>query len=123
MVIESMVEDYLYKYHYKMLPVTGNGRLAGCVTLNQVKNLPRAAWPDKTVNEITTPCSEENTVNQNSNAIDALSKMNANNASRLMVVNDNQELAGIIALKDMMEFLSMKIELENEEKGMLSMQK
>jgi signal-transduction protein with cAMP-binding, CBS, and nucleotidyltransferase domain len=37
--------------------------------------------------------------------------MRRNNASRLMVV-ENDQLVGIIALKDMLEFLSLKVELD-----------
>jgi CBS domain-containing protein len=37
--------------------------------------------------------------------------MHRNNSSRLMVV-ENDKLIGIIALKDMLEFLYLKIELD-----------
>jgi predicted transcriptional regulator len=37
--------------------------------------------------------------------------MRRNNAGRLMVV-ENDKLVGIIALKDMLEFLSLKVELD-----------
>lgn len=37
--------------------------------------------------------------------------MHRNNTGRLMVVRDNR-LIGIIALKDLLNFLSMKVELE-----------
>jgi CBS domain-containing protein len=37
--------------------------------------------------------------------------MRRNNASRLMVV-EKDRLIGIIALKDMLEFLSLKVELD-----------
>ncbi len=39
--------------------------------------------------------------------------MNRSGASRLMVVEDGH-LAGILTLKDMLRFLSLKVELEEE---------
>ena len=44
-------------------------------------------------------------------AIKAISTMNQTGASRLMVT-ENGRLMGIIALKDMLKFLSLKVELE-----------
>jgi signal-transduction protein with cAMP-binding, CBS, and nucleotidyltransferase domain len=43
----------------------------------------------------------------------ALSQMDKTRTSRLMVVQDGH-LAGIIALKDMLKFIALKVELEND---------
>lgn len=56
-------------------------------------------------------CSDENTIELESVAVKALARMHCNSAGRLMVVEGNR-LMGIIALKDLLNFLSMKIELE-----------
>jgi CBS domain-containing protein len=53
----------------------------------------------------------KNTIESEEDAMKALSKMKSNGASRLMVVEGNH-LVGIISLKDMLEYLSLKIELE-----------
>ena len=44
-------------------------------------------------------------------AVEALSAMRHNGASRMMVVDDGK-LVGIISLKDMMKWLSLKMDLE-----------
>ena len=41
----------------------------------------------------------------------ALSKMNANAVSRLMVVDDGV-LVGVLTVKDLLRFLALKMELE-----------
>ena len=56
-------------------------------------------------------CSGENTIGPNADAIEAISIMNKTGASRLMVVRDDR-LAGVISLKDLLKFLSLKVELE-----------
>jgi CBS domain-containing protein len=109
--VAHLVEDFVYEHHFKMFPVVDNGnRLLGCVSTKQVKEIPREAWGEKTVADITQPCSEENTVSENTDPMEVLEKMNKTGSSRLMVVK-GERLVGIIALKDMLQFLSLKIEL------------
>jgi Zn-dependent protease/CBS domain-containing protein len=111
LTVEQLVEDYIYRYHYKLFPVVNSNRLLGCISTKQIKEIPRAQWDEKTVGEIADPCSAENTIGPDADAVKALSVMRRNNASRLMVV-ENDQLVGIIALKDMLEFLSLKVELD-----------
>lgn len=109
--VEDLVEDYIYKHHFKMYPVVENGRLVGCVTLNQVKTIPKEEREKHTVRELTVTCSEYNTIGPDEDAINALKIMRKNNASRLMVA-EGDKLEGVISLKDMMGLLSLKIDLE-----------
>jgi Zn-dependent protease/predicted transcriptional regulator len=110
--IEDLVEDYIYKHHFKMFPIVeASDKLMGCVTTRDVKEVPREAWGLRTVGEIATQCTPENTVAPDEDAMQALSRMSRNGFSRLMVV-ENGRLVGVIALKDMLRFLSLKVELE-----------
>jgi Zn-dependent protease/predicted transcriptional regulator len=109
--VEQLVEDYIYQYHFKLFPVINSNKLLGCITTKDVKEIPREDWNRKTVGEVAQKCSPENTIEPGADAIKALSAMRRNNASRLMVV-ENDRLVGIIALKDMLEFLNLKIELD-----------
>jgi predicted transcriptional regulator len=105
------VEDYFYKYHYKMFPVAENGRLMGCVSTKEIKDIPQQQWPEHTVAEIASACSEDNRISPDADAVKAISVMNQSGNSRLMVV-DGGRLQGIITLKDLLDFLAMKIDLE-----------
>lgn len=109
--LDRLVEDYVYRYHHKLFPVVEGDRLVGCITTRQVKDLPRDKWPEITVGELSQACSDENTVSPRTDAVDALARMHRNHAGRLMVV-EGDRLEGIIALKDLLHFLSTKIELE-----------
>jgi Zn-dependent protease/predicted transcriptional regulator len=111
--LEQLVEDYVYKYHFKMFPVVEDSdRLLGCVTTKQVKEIPREDWNRKTVGEVASQCSPENTIEPQADAMKAISIMNRTGNSRLMVV-EGGHLVGIIALKDLLELLSLKVELED----------
>jgi len=110
--LKELVEDYIYRHHHKMFPVMeDSGKLAGCITTKQLKDVPREQWDHKQVRDIVVQCSPENTIESKEDAMKALSRMKSNGASRLMVVEGNK-LVGIIALKDMLEHLSLKAELE-----------
>ncbi len=111
MNIGQLVNEYFLKQNFKLYPVVEGDRLIGCVTTGQVKEVPREEWTERTVAEIATACSPENTIEPKTDAVEALATMRRNNTSRLMVVRDNR-LLGVVTLKDMLEFLSMKIELE-----------
>jgi CBS domain-containing protein len=113
--VAELVEDYFYRYHYKMFPVAHDGRIDGCVSIKEIKQLPKDQWGSHTVSEIVTPCSEQNTISPDTDAMKALSIMNSTGNSRLMVV-EGDKLEGIITLKDMLRFLALKIDLEENEK-------
>ena len=107
-----LVEEYIYKYHHKMFPVvTDYGDLLGCVTTNEVKNLAREEWALRTVQEILHPCTEENTILPESDAQQTFLRMTRTGISRLMVVKEKR-LSGIVTLKDLVGFLSTKMNLE-----------
>jgi Zn-dependent protease/CBS domain-containing protein len=112
--IREMVEDYVYKYHYKMFPVVEDGqRLVGCVTTKQIKDVPKEEWDQKSVGELAQSCTQENSIEPDKDATEALAAMQKNGASRLMVV-DQGKVVGIISLKDMLELISLRVELEEE---------
>ncbi len=109
--VRDLVEHYIYRTHHKLYPVVDDGRLQGCVTLDRVKEIPREKWDWTRVGELASGCSEENTVGPEVDAMEALTRMRRHGVSRLMVV-DNGKLVGILSLKDLVGFLSMKVELD-----------
>lgn len=109
--VEELVEEYVYRYHFKMFPVVGDRGLEGCVTTRQIKELPRERWANTPVRELVKGCSAENSIAPDADALSALSTMSQNRVSRLLVVEEGT-LRGVLALKDLLDFFSMKIELE-----------
>jgi Zn-dependent protease/CBS domain-containing protein len=108
----ELVQSYIYRYHFKMFPVVDDsGRLLGCVTSRQVRALPRDEWERQTVGALAERCSPENTIQAGTDAMEALSRMSRTGISRLMVV-DGDRLLGILSLKDLLSFFSLKMELE-----------
>ena len=111
--LREMVEDYVYKHHFKMFPVREGQSLKGCVTTRQVGEIDKENWPDINVREITRKCSLDNTAAPDEDVIQVMARMNRTGQSRMMVV-ENGELKGIISLKDIMAYLSARMELEGD---------
>jgi Zn-dependent protease/predicted transcriptional regulator len=111
--IGQLVNDYFYRYHFKMFPVCDGDLLLGCISTEQVKQVPREQWDDIAVGDIVKLCSAENTISPQASAVKALSIMKRTGNSLLMVV-DAGRLVGIVTLKDMLKFLDLKIDLEGK---------
>jgi predicted transcriptional regulator len=110
--IRQLVEDYVYKYHFQMFPIVKDSdKLVGCITTKELKEIPREEWGQKTVGEVATKCSPGNTIEPQADAMQALSIMARTGSGRLIVIEENR-LVGVITLKDMLKFLSLKLELE-----------
>jgi len=111
--VKKLVDDYIYKYHFKMYPVVEGQELVGCVTLDQVKGLPREDWGAHNVGELARSCSAENTIRPDEDVMKALALMQRTGRSRLLVA-EGGKLDGVISLKDIMGYIALKLDLEEQ---------
>ncbi len=109
--VEELVEEYIYRYFHDMFPVTQDSRVLGCVTSRQIRDLPREEWAHRHVEDLLIPCSEQNTIQADTDAMKALVMMNRTGQSRLLVM-EGERLVGVVALKDLLKFLTLKMDLE-----------
>jgi Zn-dependent protease len=115
--VEDLIQDYVYRFHHKMFPVvTDASHLAGCISTEEVKSIPRDEWRQHSVQELMRPCSLDNTISPDTNAVSALSKMRESGLSRLLVV-DRDRLLAIVSLRDLLDFLSLKLDIEGGSKA------
>jgi len=115
MSVQDLVENYVYKYHHKMFPVvTDSQQLVGCVSTEQVKQMPRNEWNRHSLREITQACSPQNTVTPDTNAANVLSIM-SHEGDRGLIVVDNNRVVAFVSPQDLLHFLSAKLELEGQD--------
>lgn len=112
--VAELVDDYIYRFHHKMFPVVDGERLIGCVTTSEVKKLPREEWDRQTVGAIMQSCGENVTISPGVDAMQALARMSSRKGSVLLVL-DQERLVGILGLKDLLGFLSVKLDLEGDQ--------
>lgn len=109
--IKDFIEDYVYKFHFKMFPVVKDGKLKGCISTKQIKEVEREKWNSYKIKDVLWECSSDNTVSTDTDASKLLNKMRNTSTSRFMVV-DNGKLVGVVVLKDLLDYMSLKQDLE-----------
>lgn len=111
--LSVFVDDYVYRLHHEFFPVASGERLFGGVPVALLKSVPRADWGRVRVGDLMVPPSNENTVSPLMDAAEALALMSRTGQSRLMVA-EGTHLVGLLTLKDMLAYLTLKIELEGD---------
>jgi Zn-dependent protease len=115
--ISDWVQDYVYRHHYKMYPVLDGSRLLGCVSVDSLAGIDRDDWSSTKVADVMEKRSESNTVDASLDTMELLrSILQPTGRSRFMVVDDDR-LVGIIALKDLLELISLKLQIEAPGRG------
>jgi hypothetical protein len=114
--LQQWVEDYVLRYHHKAFPVASNGHLEGLIDTRALANVTRDAWNHHTVAEVMRQDLRHITISPQTDALEALTKMQRNGSSRLLVT-EGDRLIGIITLTDFLRFLSLKDELAAFDEG------
>lgn len=112
--IDHLVHDYIYRYHFQVFPVVSDGKPPRYVGVREVKGVPRDEWRAHSASEIAKPCDREDCLSVHDDASTALEKMRSTGNSRLLVLDDDNQLVGVITLKDLLEFLSVKMDLGDD---------
>ena len=112
--LRQFVEDYVYRHHRKAFPVVADGKLDGYVSTQKLAGYPRDEWDVHTVGDVMEHDWKPLSISPDADALKALSKMQRTGLSRLLVV-DGEQLLGMVSLKDLLQFLHLKLELEGEE--------
>ncbi len=110
LTVRQLVEDYILTHQHRMYPVMEGDNLVGLVSTRQVREVPREVWDRRTVRDILLPVSPENSIPPTMDAVQALATMNQSGFTRLLVV-ENSRLVGLLTLKDLLNFFSLKVEL------------
>jgi Zn-dependent protease/CBS domain-containing protein len=109
--LRTWVEDYVYRYHRKTFPVAEDGRLEGIISTSVLARYPRETWGQHAVSEVMRHDLDALSIRPDTDAVEALARMQATDSSRLLVTEGGR-LVGIVSLKDLLRFLHLKLELE-----------
>ncbi len=109
--VKELVEEFIYRHQHPLFPVVDGDRLVGYVTPQHVKALPRDEWDRQTVGSIAERQSGANTVAPDADALEALHRMN-HGRTGLLLVAEGERLVGIVQVKELLQFFSLKMSLE-----------
>jgi Zn-dependent protease/predicted transcriptional regulator len=111
--IQDWIDDYVYRHHFKMFPVVEDSNLIGCISINSINKIRRSDWRNKKVRDLLEPVSDANTVSADADTTMLLAKMvQPGTQARYMVVARGQ-LVGMISLKDLLDLIALRLELES----------
>jgi len=111
--LREFVEQYVYRHLHDVFPVVNDSQLLGCIHARQVNRVSRQDWDHRIVKDLLTPLNDQNTITPDTDVMQTLSLMNRTGNSRLIVMAHDR-LIGIVALKDILKFLSLKLDLETD---------
>lgn len=112
--LERWVDDYVYRYHRRSFPVAANGKVEGMISTEDLQEVPRDEWSHHTVAEVMDTELDGLRITPATDAMEALERMQRTGSSRLLVL-EGDHLVGIVSLKDLLKFLNLKLELEDQE--------
>lgn len=108
--IATFIDAYVYRYRHRQFPVLRDGVLAGRIGTRQATAIARRRWDAVTVAEALEPCSSDDVIAPEVPAHEALAKMTKTGRSPLFVIGAGR-LVGILSMRDLMELLSVTLEL------------
>jgi Zn-dependent protease/predicted transcriptional regulator len=109
--VNVFIDDFVYRHHHRSFPVTSQGSLIGSVGTEQVSEVDRPARQTTSIEEIMIPYRPDDVVTPETDTLAALAQMRRSGKSRLWVT-ERGRLVGVLSLRDVLELLSMKLELK-----------
>ena len=114
--IDEWLDDYVYQHHFKMYPVVDGTELLGCINIDAIRGLTKSERGIRTVGQLIQPCSAENTIAADMSTSELLANiLHLKKQARYMVV-DKGKLVGMISLKDLLDLISLKLEIDSTSK-------
>lgn len=108
--VNDMVHNSVMKSDDYAFPVLENDQLAGLVTLDDVRSVPRDEWDGTLVRQIMTPIDRLVTTTMDEDATDAWQKLLRQDVRQLPVVQGST-LTGLLRRRDIIRWLQVHSEL------------
>ncbi|HSL52488.1 MAG TPA: site-2 protease family protein [Candidatus Deferrimicrobiaceae bacterium] len=108
--LERIVREEVLGAGRRCFTVTEGGRLAGLLTLHEIKAIPQDRWAQVTAGEVMTPAEKVTAVEPKENLLAALEKMDDANVAQMPVLASG-ELVGMIGREQILHYIRVRGEL------------
>lgn len=112
--VDRLVHEVLLPRHVRSAIVLADGRLAGIVTLTDIKGTPRQRWEAVTVGEVMTPASRVVSVTPDQEVLHLIQGLDERDLHVLPVVRDGaggQVVEGIVSRSHVISFFRVREEI------------
>jgi Zn-dependent protease len=116
LTVERAIEDYFLRLGYSGFPVVSNGRLAGMLSLAQVRDCPPGERAVRRVREIMRAVDPGIEIDGAASVGEALKRMGESDVGRLVVMSGGK-IAGIITRSGIARFIHLRSELAANDAG------
>ncbi|SCP94755.1 site-2 protease family protein [Anaerobium acetethylicum] len=103
--IQELIENYFYKYKFNAFPVEKAGRVVGIVRGESIKRIPAEARGRTLSGSVAIPLSENLVVSPSDTVTTAMTKTAANGVGRVLVMDTEGNLLGIVSNTDILNYL------------------
>lgn len=111
MTLSHLLTQFLLPYNVRAVPVVEDGRLAGIITLGDIKHVPQEEWGTVTVGQIMTG-SDKLSVLRPQDALDrAMQLLSGGDFDQLPVADQQGRLVGIVTRAHLLHWLHVRDEL------------
>lgn len=110
--LRDLVDNYVLRGGQRCFAVQDRGHFLGLITLRDIGAIPRDRWDNTTVGEVMRSLDELHTLTPDTQVMDALKLMTANDVNQLPVVT-NGALQGIVSRSHLMQLLQAHSELQH----------
>ena len=107
--VSALVQDFIMKTGESAFPVVEGDRIAGMVSQEDVRKVPRDVWDTTTVRQIMTRAEQLTVVSPQENASEALDRLERSNVRQAPVVQDGR-LVGLLRRRDILRWLQTQSE-------------
>jgi CBS domain-containing protein len=105
--LETFVQEWLMRSDERAFPVVDDGmRLAGLVTIGDVRAVPRAAWPTTRVGDVMTRAERLVIAAPREDLAEAMEKLARADVSQLPVM-DGPQLVGVLTRTDVARWIEL----------------
>jgi Zn-dependent protease/CBS domain-containing protein len=112
MSLEEFVTDYVFHHRFTYYPVVDEaGRMVGLVSARSPREVDQERWAEARIEDVMGPADERNMLSPDTDAVDALSALRQRDERRAVIVDEGRPV-GIVSLRDLLQFLALKIDLE-----------
>jgi Zn-dependent protease/predicted transcriptional regulator len=116
--VMEAAEKYFLRLGHGGFPVVADGRVVGVLSLARISQCPAGERAQKKVEDIMRPLDASIRISAQATTLEAMHKMNEGSTARLVVVDDNGELLGLITLSRIMRFVHAKSQLADQNSGL-----